>query len=94
MTNVRKKGFTPYLVQAYFKWRNPPKDIKPREDWQNMLVVARRFEDTIYSPTRIPKEKVEQLAKIMKLLYTDNFLFKAKKEAVLFREDNLKLINA
>lgn len=46
-----------------------------------------------YIRTGIPKRKFEQSAKIMKLLYATNFLFKAKKKAILFKEDNLKLIS-
>jgi hypothetical protein len=77
---MEKKGFSPYLVQAYFKLRHPPKILTHGKDWQNMLAVARRFEkETIKAHTIIPKGKVQQSARIMNLLYSTNFLFKAKK---------------
>jgi len=38
---VEKKGFSPYDVQAYFKFRHPPEIFRHREDWQNLLYVAR-----------------------------------------------------
>jgi hypothetical protein len=91
---IEKKGFSPYIVQAYFKFFHPPKILRRHKDWQNILAVTRKFEqETINTRTRIPKGKVQQSAKIMNLLYATNFLFKAKKEATLFREDILKLIS-
>jgi integrase len=41
---VKKKGFSPYDVQAYIGLRQPPNIFRHREDWQNLLSVARPVE--------------------------------------------------
>jgi integrase len=37
---VKRKRFSPYDVQAYFKLKHPPTIFRHREDWQNLLAVA------------------------------------------------------
>ena len=89
---MKKKGFSVYDIQGYFSMTTTPDKSQATKHWQNLLTTAQNFEQDAET-LRISKGRFEQAGNVMKLLYANNFLFKAKKEAILFREDNLKLIS-
>jgi hypothetical protein len=96
---IKKKGFSVYDLQAYFAMTTTPEKPHAPKHCQNLLTSAYAFEQEKMSKKkggktlRISSARVEEAAKVMKLLYSTNFLFKAKKGAILFREDNLRLIS-
>lgn len=96
---IKKKGFSVFDLQAYFAMTTTPEKPHAPKHWKNLLTTAYSFEQEKKSKKkgaktfRISSARVEGAAKVMKLLYSTNFLFKAKKGAILFREDNLKLIS-
>lgn len=95
---AEKRGFSISNIKAYMKLKQIQENPTKRKEWQNLLVIAKDFQQAKLPIKKsaktliIPITKLEEAVKIMKLLTTTNFLFKAKKRASLFREDNLKLI--
>jgi hypothetical protein len=80
---IKKKGFSPYDLQAYFKLKYPPHIFRAKEDWQNLLAITRPFrEEKLYETA--PYDALRDLQKLFLLArkeidiidpYVDDSLF-------------------
>lgn len=97
---AEKKGFTKSNIKAYLNLKQQIHPIPTtRQEWQNLLVIAQDFKENTLSNKKSKKtvnvslERFNETVKILNLLNSTNFLFKAKKGATLFRENNLRVIS-
>lgn len=97
---AEKRGFTKSNIKAYLNLKQQIHPIPAiRQEWQNLLVIAQDFKENILPHKKSKKtvnvslERFNETVKIMNLINSTNFLFKAKEGATLFRENNLKLIS-